>query len=100
MVAINKHHAFVSVFGMNVGGVPWTGQRDPELKDGFRNVMFLCLAMLLLVLLCFIFPYLYTRILAWQRLRAMRRSWSFNRKSFLKRSVGVQVQERGGYLRI
>ncbi|PWA71062.1 magnesium transporter CorA-like family protein [Artemisia annua] len=27
------------VFGMNVGGVPWTGQRDPALVDGFRNVM-------------------------------------------------------------
>ncbi|XP_065871614.1 uncharacterized protein [Euphorbia lathyris] len=25
------------VFGMNVGGVPWTGQRDPTLKHGFRN---------------------------------------------------------------
>ncbi|KAI4375908.1 hypothetical protein MLD38_013724 [Melastoma candidum] len=30
------------VFGMNVGGVPWTGQRDPKLKDGFRNVMLIC----------------------------------------------------------
>ncbi|GFP86850.1 heat shock 70 kDa protein mitochondrial [Phtheirospermum japonicum] len=47
------------VFGMNVGGVPWTGQRDPELKDGFRNVMILCLAMLVIVLLCFLFPALY-----------------------------------------
>ncbi|XP_031265690.1 uncharacterized protein LOC116124126 isoform X2 [Pistacia vera] len=86
------------VFGMNVGGVPWTGQRDPELKDGFRNVMFLCLAMLFFVLLCFICPHLYTRFLAWQRRRAMRRSWSLNRKSFLRRTVGFQ--ERGGYLRI
>ncbi|RDY10578.1 zntB, partial [Mucuna pruriens] len=32
------------VFGMNVGGVPWTGQNAPELKDGFRNVMLLCVA--------------------------------------------------------
>ncbi|WVY93838.1 hypothetical protein V8G54_032926 [Vigna mungo] len=30
------------VFGMNVGGVPWTGQNAPELKDGFRNVILLC----------------------------------------------------------
>ncbi|XP_044509505.1 zinc transport protein ZntB-like [Mangifera indica] len=87
------------VFGMNVGGVPWTGQRDPELKDGFRNVMFLCLAMLFLILLCFICPYLYTRFLAWQRRRDMKRSWSFNKKSFL-RTVGVQAQGRNGYLRI
>ncbi|KAF2312266.1 hypothetical protein GH714_029613 [Hevea brasiliensis] len=27
------------VFGMNVGGVPWTGQKDPELQDGFRNLL-------------------------------------------------------------
>ncbi|KAK0589731.1 hypothetical protein LWI29_017847 [Acer saccharum] len=86
------------VFGMNVGGVPWTGQKDPALKDGFRNVMFVCLAMLLMVLLCFVFPALYTRVAAWRRRRAMRRSWSLNRRSFLKRTLGVQ--EREGYLRI
>ena len=27
---------------MNVGGVPWTGQKDPTLKDGFCNAMILC----------------------------------------------------------
>ncbi|KAM7482368.1 hypothetical protein LguiB_006951 [Lonicera macranthoides] len=87
------------VFGMNVGGVPWTGQRDPSIKHGFRNVMLLCVAMLLFVLLCFIFPALYSRITAWQRRRAMRRSWSLNRRSFLKRTVGGGG-ERGGYLRL
>ncbi|KAL5988413.1 hypothetical protein ACLOJK_036177 [Asimina triloba] len=35
------------VFGMNVGGVPWTTQRDPSVKDGFWNVLLLCGAMLL-----------------------------------------------------
>lgn len=84
---------------MNVGGVPWTGQRDPSIKHGFRNVMLLCVAMLLFVLLCFIFPALYSRITAWQRRRAMRKSWSLNRKSFLKRTVGGGG-ERGGYLRL
>uniref|UniRef100_A0A5B7AG65 Putative Magnesium transporter CorA-like family protein isoform 1 n=1 Tax=Davidia involucrata TaxID=16924 RepID=A0A5B7AG65_DAVIN len=86
------------VFGMNVGGVPWTGQGDPKSKEGFRNVMLLCVAMLLLVLLCFTFPALYSRVAAWRRRRTMRRSWSFNRKSFLKRTLGGG--ERGGYLRI
>lgn len=88
----------VTVFGMNVGGVPWTGQKSPELKDGFRNVMFLCFGMLVLILLCFLFPALYTRLSAWRRRRAMRKGWSLNRKSFLKRTIGIQ--ERGGYLRI
>ncbi|KAI5313833.1 hypothetical protein L3X38_043009 [Prunus dulcis] len=88
------------VFGMNVGGVPWTGQKDPTLKNGFRNVMLLCVAMLLLALLCFSFPSLYTRIATWHRTRAMKRSWSLNRKSFLRRTHGIGVQERRGYLRI
>ncbi|GMH23681.1 hypothetical protein Nepgr_025524 [Nepenthes gracilis] len=39
------------VFGMNVGGIPWTSQREPDHKDGFRNVMLLCVVMLLLVVL-------------------------------------------------
>ncbi|CAL1389885.1 unnamed protein product [Linum trigynum] len=58
------------VFGMNVGGVPWTGQDEPELKDGFHNR---------------------TRV-------SMKRSWSINRKPFLKRTIGLQ--ESKGYLRI
>uniref|UniRef100_A0A7N0UEC6 Zinc transport protein ZntB n=1 Tax=Kalanchoe fedtschenkoi TaxID=63787 RepID=A0A7N0UEC6_KALFE len=86
------------VFGMNVGGVPWTGQNNPAIKDGFRNVMLLCVAMLLLVLMCFIFPAMYTYISAWRRKRAIRRSFSLNRKSFLRKTFGVQ--DRSGYLRI
>ncbi|XP_052195418.1 uncharacterized protein LOC127803327 [Diospyros lotus] len=86
------------VFGMNVGGVPWTAQKDPKLRDGFRNVMMLCVAMLLFVLLCFSIPALYTRIAAWRRKKALRRSWSLNRKSLLRRTLGGG--ERGGYLRL
>ncbi|MED6168884.1 hypothetical protein PIB30_015942 [Stylosanthes scabra] len=89
------------VFGMNVGGVPWTGQNAPELQDGFRNVMLLCVAMLFLVLLCFIFPTLYTRVaVAWQKRKSPVKSWSLNRKSFLKRPLRIGEQDRGGYLRI
>ncbi|KAJ6905645.1 hypothetical protein NC652_023423 [Populus alba x Populus x berolinensis] len=86
------------VFGMNVGGVPWTEQKNPKEKDGFRNVMFLCVGMLVLLLLCFLFPALYTHIAAWLRRMALKRSWSLNRKSFLKRTV--PVKERGGYIRL
>ncbi|KAJ4894571.1 Magnesium transporter CorA-like family protein [Raphanus sativus] len=86
------------VFGMNVGGVPWTGQSKPELADGFRNVMYICLIMLVVVLSCFGFPALYSRIASWWRMRAMNRSWSLNRRSFHKRPN--IVQERRGYLRL
>ncbi|KAB2634846.1 hypothetical protein D8674_038044 [Pyrus ussuriensis x Pyrus communis] len=88
------------VFSMNVGAIPWTRQKDPTSKDGFRNVMLLCVAMLLLALLCFNFPVLYTRIAVWHRRRVMKRSWSLNRKSFLKRNHGIGIQEIRGYLRI
>ncbi|QCD76610.1 uncharacterized protein LOC114188037 [Vigna unguiculata] len=89
------------VFGMNVGGVPWTGQNAPELKDGFRNVILLCVAMLFLVLLCFIFPALYTRIAAaWRNKRALSRNWSVNKKPSMRRSLRMGDQDRGGYLRI
>ncbi|CAL0300833.1 unnamed protein product [Lupinus luteus] len=73
------------VFGMNVGGVPWTGQNVPGLNDGFRNVMLLCVVMVLLILLCFIFPALYRHIAAaWQNKRTLGRSWSLNKKSLLR----------------
>ncbi|KAL5096515.1 hypothetical protein RYX36_000842 [Vicia faba] len=89
------------VFGMNVGGVPWTGQNAPELKDGFRNVMLVCVAMLVLVLLCFIFPALYMRIAAvWRDKRTLGRHWSLNRKSLLRRPLRIEDAARGGYLRI
>ncbi|CAL4919864.1 unnamed protein product [Urochloa decumbens] len=43
------------VFGMNVGGVPWTEQnKNPKNRDGFMNVMLICVAVLLLLLLCFL----------------------------------------------
>nr|XP_043622629.1 uncharacterized protein LOC122594225 [Erigeron canadensis] len=86
------------VFGMNVGGVPWTQQRDPKLKNGFRNVMLVCVTTLVLVLLCFLFPFLYRRITGWRRQRVLKRNWSSNRKSFLKRTFNDA--ERGGYLRL
>ncbi|XP_043711700.1 zinc transport protein ZntB-like isoform X2 [Telopea speciosissima] len=88
------------VFGMNVGGVPWTGQGDPAIKSGFRNVMLLCVVVLLLLLLCFTFPAIYARIAAWRRQRALRRSWTLNRKSFLKRTIRGESQDRAGYSRI
>ncbi|KAG6789651.1 hypothetical protein POTOM_005769 [Populus tomentosa] len=86
------------VFGMNVGGVPWTEQKNPEVKAGFRNVMFVCVGVLALVLLCFLFPALYSRIAAWRRMIALKRSWSLNRRSFLKRTL--PVKERGSYVRL
>ncbi|KAG0463424.1 hypothetical protein HPP92_019493 [Vanilla planifolia] len=89
------------VFGMNVGGVPWTGQEDPKLKDGFRNVMLLCAAMLLLLLTAFTFPMIYARFSAWRKQTALKRSWSLNRKSFLKRTLRRGAFQGGdGYVRL
>ncbi|KAJ8484478.1 hypothetical protein OPV22_016963 [Ensete ventricosum] len=88
------------IFGMNVGGVPWTAQRDPGLQDGFRNVMILCVLMLFLLLVSFSFPYLYARVKSWHRRHAMRRSWSINRKSFLSRTFQRGGFQGGGYMRI
>ncbi|KAK8964566.1 hypothetical protein KSP40_PGU018046 [Platanthera guangdongensis] len=88
------------VFGMNVGGVPWTGQKDPELKDGFGNVLLLCAAMLLLLLFCFTFPTILARVSAWRKRAALRRSWSLNRKSFLKRTLRRGAFQGGGYIRL
>ncbi|XP_043711998.1 zinc transport protein ZntB-like [Telopea speciosissima] len=84
------------VFGMNVGGIPWSGQDDPAIKDGFRNVMFLSVGVLLLLLLCFTFPSIYAHM---RNQRVLRRCWSLNR-SFLKRTLRVGSQERGGYTRM
>ncbi|KAF9609648.1 hypothetical protein IFM89_017827 [Coptis chinensis] len=95
-----KYPLLLTVFGMNVGGVPWTGQNNPLLKEGFRNVMLICVAMVLLVLLCFIFPALYVRLASWRKQMLLKRSWSLNRKSFFRRNVEGRTQERSGYLRI
>lgn len=91
------------VFGMNVGGVPWTTQRDPSVKDGFWNVMLLCGALLLFLVVCFTFRALYTRISAWtlRKQRAFRRSASLSRKSFLGRpNLSNGELLHGHYVRI
>lgn len=86
--------SFFSVFGMNVGGVPWTEQTNPRLKDGFRNVMLICAAILSLLLLGFAFPSLYSRVSAWRRNRALARSYSLNKKSLRR------CQNGGSYTRL
>ncbi|KAL6659507.1 hypothetical protein ACP70R_003547 [Stipagrostis hirtigluma subsp. patula] len=83
------------VFGMNVGGVPWTGQNDPENIDGFMNVMLICVAILLLLLLCFLFPSLYSHVTAWRARRQLSRSNSLN-----KRHLKVFKGHKEGYMRL
>ncbi|KAJ3678333.1 hypothetical protein LUZ60_002136 [Juncus effusus] len=85
------------VFGMNVGGVPWTNQRDPALKDGFMNVMVLCVAVLLLLLVCFTFPTIYSRFSAWRTRRALASNSSFNKRP--RRNI-LNGNHRGGYIRL
>ncbi|KAJ3688740.1 hypothetical protein LUZ61_017904 [Rhynchospora tenuis] len=86
------------IFGMNVGGVPWTNQRDPELKGGFMKVMMLCAAVLLLLLLCFIFPSIYVRFSAWRTKSALNRNSSFNKRP--RRNVLNGNLRGGGYVLI
>ncbi|XP_008793595.2 uncharacterized protein LOC103709850 [Phoenix dactylifera] len=88
------------VFGMNVGGVPWTGQRDPDLKDGFRNVMILCAVLLFLLLVCFTFPFIYAHISSWSRHDALKRSCSIGRKSFPRKTLHREGFQGGGYIPI
>ncbi|XP_039140666.1 uncharacterized protein LOC120277883 [Dioscorea cayenensis subsp. rotundata] len=86
------------IFGMNVGGVPWTGQKDPSLQDGFVNVLLLCGAVLVLLMICFTFPALYTRLHSCKQ--TLHRNWSLNRKSFLRTLSRRGFQEGGGYTRL
>ncbi|XP_031480131.1 uncharacterized protein LOC116250561 isoform X2 [Nymphaea colorata] len=86
------------VFGMNVGGVPWTTQGDSNTRGGFRNVLVLCFALILLLLLCFSAPYFYTRLSAWRRPGRLRRSLSRNWKSLSRRSILGGSFHGGGYL--
>ncbi|AQK50935.1 zinc transport protein ZntB [Zea mays] len=84
------------VFGMNVGGVPWTGQnKNPKNRDGFMNVMLICVAILLLLLLCFLFPSLYSHVTSWRTRRELTRSNSQNRRH-LKLFKG----HKEGYMRL
>uniref|UniRef100_A0A0E0AQG4 Magnesium transporter n=1 Tax=Oryza glumipatula TaxID=40148 RepID=A0A0E0AQG4_9ORYZ len=83
------------VFGMNVGGVPWTEQKNPANLDGFFNVMLICVVILLILLLCFLFPSLYSHVSAWRTRRALARSSSQN-----KRHLKLFKGHKDGYMRL
>lgn len=53
-------------FGMNVGGVPWTMQTNPKISHGFRNVMLICAAIVLLLLVLFGAMPLYNSVINWR----------------------------------
>ena len=74
---------------MNVGGVPWTEQRNPELKDGFRNVLLLCTAILFLLLVCFSAAPLYKNLRAlWNK----KRKWKLTRWSVCHSNDYIPVE--------
>lgn len=75
------------IFGMNVGGVPWTEQKDPRLKNGFRNVLLICAALFFTLLFGFSFRALYWHISSWrtQQTSFNRTLSSFSRRTYLKR---------------
>uniref|UniRef100_A0A0D6R3F3 Magnesium transporter n=1 Tax=Araucaria cunninghamii TaxID=56994 RepID=A0A0D6R3F3_ARACU len=86
------------IFGMNVGGVPWTEQKNPALRDGFINVLLICAAILLLLLVCFGAIPVYTRLSAWRKRQASKKIWSSTRRSFTKRGNYSGETHNGGYL--
>ncbi|KAK8951330.1 hypothetical protein KSP39_PZI003177 [Platanthera zijinensis] len=79
------------VFGMNVGGVPWTKQGGAGIEDGFLNVLIICSLLLLLLLLCFTFPSLYHRFTIWRK-QLLSKSRYFGRRPSFRRSVPNYVQ--------
>ncbi|KAF8712795.1 hypothetical protein HU200_028567 [Digitaria exilis] len=84
------------VFGMNVGGVPWTEQnKNPKNRDGFMNVMLICVVILLLLLLCFLFPSLYSHVTTWRTRRELKRNNSQN-----KRHLKLFKGHKEGYMRL
>jgi hypothetical protein len=78
-----------------VGGVPWTNQKDPKLNGGFMKVMILCVAVVLLLLLCFTFPSIYVRFLSWRTKSALKRNSSFTKRP--RRNI-LNGNLRGGYV--
>lgn len=89
------------VFGMNVGGVPWSGQDRPELKDGFINVMLICFGTVVFFLLCFLFL---SRVMSWrQKSVPGRKNWLnwLLGKYFLQKTLPIsEPKERGAYQRL
>ncbi|ONK65733.1 uncharacterized protein A4U43_C06F370 [Asparagus officinalis] len=86
------------IFGMNVGGVPWTMQNDPAIKDGFINVMKICGIVVFFLLFCFGFPSLYDTFSTWRSRLSNR--WSFildEAPSLMKRRNRLSRRE---YIRI
>lgn len=84
-----------SAFGMNVGGIPWTEQRNPEMTYGFQNVLFLCAGILLFLLACFSAPALYKHI---RNLWTSKNRWKTARGSFRWRGSLGNGQQCNGYI--
>ncbi|XP_020598221.1 uncharacterized protein LOC110037834 [Phalaenopsis equestris] len=78
------------VFGMNVGGLPWTGQKGPDMDNGFLNVLIICAVLLLILLILFTFPSLIGRFNGW-RGQLLNKTRSFGRRSSFIRS-GAKYQ--------
>ncbi|KAG0471517.1 hypothetical protein HPP92_016063 [Vanilla planifolia] len=80
------------VFGMNVGGVPWTGQGGPGINDGFLNVLIICLLLLVFLVLCITFPSLYRWALATWKSQFLNKARYFDRRPSFRRAVPNYVQ--------
>ncbi|KAJ7541389.1 hypothetical protein O6H91_10G057300 [Diphasiastrum complanatum] len=84
-------------FGMNVGGVPWTDREDPHKNHGFRNVILLCTAVLVLLLACFGAVPLYSFVTSQRRQGDIKKRWLSSIKSIRRRSNPSAEWQHGGY---
>lgn len=66
-------------FGMNVGGVPWTTQTNPKIIHGFRNVMIICAAIVMLLLVIFGAVPLYNYLISGRRQGAKDRRFRYQK---------------------
>eukprot|EP00850_Spirogloea_muscicola_P008569 SM000046S16350 [mRNA] locus=s46:15938:18961:- [translate_table: standard] len=78
-------------FGMNVGGVPWVPQTDSKLHNGFLNVTYICIGIVVLLLLCFAASPLYTYVTENRQSHTARKRWHHAREGISWQGINDQL---------
>lgn len=77
-----------------MGGIPWTEQKNPALRDGFLNVVFICSGILALLLLCFCAGPLYSFIATNRKRAAVSKLWQSTKRT-MSRKLKSSHQSNG-----